>query len=82
MKLMITNELSKWRARQGRGGISKAQLARRVGVNHSHITRLEQGKTQPSAELMFRFAQYFGCDIEDIFHYGPKGKRRLKKNFP
>jgi len=70
---MIRNELEKWRARHGKGGISKAHLARKVGVNYSHITRLEQGNAQPSAELMFKFADYFGCKVEDIFHYVHKG---------
>ena len=65
---MIGNQVSAWRQKRENGkGISKAHLARRLGVSRSYITKLEQGKLQPSAEVMFRTAEYFGCKIEDVF---------------
>lgn len=61
---MITNDVKALRERKG---VSKAHLARRVGVNRSFITRLEQGRAQPSARLMFKIAGYFGCEISVAF---------------
>ena len=48
-------------------GISKAHLARRVGVTRSYITRLENEELQPSGPAMLRFARYFGRPVEEIF---------------
>jgi transcriptional regulator with XRE-family HTH domain len=67
---MIKNELTKWRGRRGRG-ISKAELARRIQVSRSYITKLENGKLQPSADMMF-----LGCSVEDIFKYVPEDKAK------
>ena len=64
---MITNHLPAWRARRGKSGIKKADLARRLGVSRSYITRLEQGTTHPSLELALRLARYFGCPVEELF---------------
>jgi len=64
---MVRNCLRKWRERQGTKGISKAHLARRIGVSRSYVTKLESGALQPSARVMFRIAEYFGCHVDDIF---------------
>jgi putative transcriptional regulator len=72
---MISNRLKNWRHRHGKG-ISKAHLARMVGVSRSYITKIEQGKQHPSARIMFRIADYFGCRVEDIFKYMSDTKRR------
>ncbi len=64
---MIINHLPAWRARRGKSGIKKADLARRLGVRRSYITKLEQGTAQPSLELALRIACYFGCSVEEIF---------------
>lgn len=52
-------------------GVSKAHLARRLGVCAAHMTLLEQGKRAPSGELMLRMAQYFKCSVEAIFQIAP-----------
>lgn len=65
---VIINDLERWRRKRGRG-ISMAHLARQVGLSRSYISKLERGKVQPSAETMFRIAEYFGCHVEDIFSY-------------
>ena len=65
---MITSALERWRKNRGLG-ISMAHLARQVGLSRSYISKLERGRIQPSAEVMFRIAAYFGCDVEDIFSY-------------
>ena len=71
---MITNELSKWLNRADKKKISKSHLARKIGVSRSYITKLEKGNLQPSAGIMFKIADYFGCRVEDIFIYAPDSK--------
>jgi DNA-binding XRE family transcriptional regulator len=61
---MLHNLVTQFRERKG---VSKAQLARRIRVCASYVTRLENNDIQPSGEVMFRIADYFKCRIEDIF---------------
>jgi putative transcriptional regulator len=63
---MIINSVTKWRTTKG---VSKAHLARRVGVNRSYMTKLEQGKMQPSGEMMFRIAKDLGQPLEAVFQH-------------
>ena len=63
---MVTNSVSKWRMAKG---VTKAHLARRVGVARSYVTKLEQGILQPSGEMMFRIAKYLGCTLEQVFQH-------------
>jgi putative transcriptional regulator len=65
---MIVNFVTKWREAKG---VSKAHLARRVGVSRSYVTKLEQGIMQPSGELMFRIAKYLGQPLESVFQPAP-----------
>ena len=44
-------------------------MARRVGVKRSYMTKLEQGRLQPSGEMMFRIAKYLGQPLEQVFQY-------------
>lgn len=66
---MFRNELPRWRLRHGKKGITKAHLARKVGVSRSYITKLENGSLQPSGRVMFKIADYFGCRVDEIFRY-------------
>ena len=72
---MLKNKVKAWR--QGKQ-ISKAHLARQVGVCRSYVSKLEQGTLQPSGEIMFRIAAYFKVRIEDIFErVGGKSSARV-----
>lgn len=64
---MIKNHLKEWRARQAQRGISKATLARRIRVNRSYVTKMEQGKAVPSLQVALQLAEYFGCTVDDLF---------------
>ncbi len=65
---MITNCIAYWRTTMNRGkGVSKAHLARKVGVDRSFVTKLEKGSSQPGAELMLRVARYFKLPVEAVF---------------
>lgn len=66
---MIGNTIAEWRAKRG---ITRAHLARRLGVHRSYITRLEQGRVQPGAETMFKVAAYFQAPLEAVFCWKPE----------
>ena len=48
-------------------GLSRVELARRVGVNPQTIGYLERGEYNPSLALAFRLADLFELPIEQIF---------------
>jgi DNA-binding XRE family transcriptional regulator len=48
-------------------GLSRVELARRVGVNPQTIGYLERGEYNPSLVLAFRLADLFDLTIEQIF---------------
>jgi putative transcriptional regulator len=48
-------------------GLSRVELAQRVGVNPQTIGYLERGEYNPSLVLAFRLADLFGLTIEQIF---------------
>jgi|ERR1035441_2183959 DNA-binding XRE family transcriptional regulator len=69
---MIKNRITFWRLKMNRGrGISQAELARRVRVGRSFVTKLEKNKAQPGGELMLRFARVLKRPVENIFWLTP-----------
>ena len=62
----MDNELRVCRARKD---VTQGELADAVGVSRQTIISIEKGRYDPSLELAFRIAYYFGMAIEDIFHY-------------
>jgi transcriptional regulator with XRE-family HTH domain len=46
--------------------LSQGQLALRVGVDRSYITKIEQGHRIPAVEVLKRLAGYLGCPLEDL----------------
>jgi putative transcriptional regulator len=63
----IPNRIAK--LREG-AGLSRVELAQRVGVNPQTIGYLERGEYNPSLVLAFRLADLFGLPIEEIFVRG------------
>lgn len=45
-------------------GWSQTELGQRVGVHISHLSRLENGKSQPSVELPGKIAHAFGVSMD------------------
>lgn len=54
-------------------GVSKAHLARQVGVSRGYVTRLENGSLQPGAAVMLRLARYFRRPVEEVFQLAATG---------
>jgi transcriptional regulator with XRE-family HTH domain len=61
---MIKNCIGKMRKDKGK---SLEQVGRAVGVDKSHISKIESGTRSAGAELMFKLAEYFDCGVEDLF---------------
>jgi putative transcriptional regulator len=51
-----------------RDGLSQADLADEIGVTRQTINSIERERYDPSLELAFELADYFECQIEDIFN--------------
>ena len=49
--------------------LTQEDLAIQLGVTRQTILAIEKGKYNPSLELAFKIAVYFGVTIEDVFEY-------------
>lgn len=54
--------------RRARVDVTQKELADAVNVTRQTINAIERGRYDPSLELAFALADFFGCDIEDIFN--------------
>jgi DNA-binding XRE family transcriptional regulator len=52
-------------------GLTRAALADALGVNYQTVGYLERGEYNPSLELAFRIADYFGLPIDAVFARTP-----------
>lgn len=48
-------------------GLSQRQVAAELGITDTHLGLLERGKSDPSVELLFRIARYYGCDVYEAW---------------
>lgn len=55
------------RERRDERGLSQQKLAEAVGVTRQTINAIERERYNPSLELAFELADFFECQIEDIF---------------
>ena len=62
----MDNELRICRARKD---ITQGDLADAGGVSRQTIISIEKGRYDPSLDLAFKLANYFGVPIEELFHY-------------
>ena len=62
----MKNRLKVYRAKYN---LTQEELAKKVGVTRQTIIAIEKGKYDPSLELAFKIARFFGVRIEDIFIY-------------
>jgi DNA-binding XRE family transcriptional regulator len=64
----LFNRLAVLRAERG---LSRQELADAVGVNYQTVGYLERGEYNPSLELAFSIAEFFGLPIEAVFSREP-----------
>ncbi len=62
----MKNHLEELRSRRG---IRQDELAAALRVSRQTISSLENGRYNPSIQLAFKLARYFGLTVEDIFTY-------------
>lgn len=53
--------------------LTQEALAHDLGVTRQTILAIEKGKYDPSLDLAFKIARYFGVSIEEIFTYDATG---------
>ncbi|MDD4566649.1 transcriptional regulator, y4mF family [Methanoculleus chikugoensis] len=56
--------------------LTQEGLANELGVTRQTILAIEKGKYDPSLELAFKIARFFGVAIEEIFLYGDVTERK------
>jgi transcriptional regulator with XRE-family HTH domain len=54
------------RQRRELSGQGLRKFAEAAGISASHLSRIEQGKTDPQPEALARIATTFGCDIDEL----------------
>ena len=64
----IHNRIGVLRAERG---LTRAGLAEAIDVNYQTVGYLERGEYNPSLELAFRIAEYFGLPIDAVFSRTP-----------
>jgi len=53
-------------------GISRKELAERIGVNYQTVGYLEREEYNPSLDLAFRIAEFFHLPVDFIFSPEPQ----------
>lgn len=64
--LWMKNRLEELRKARG---IKQEELANALEVSRQTISSLEKGRYNPSIQLAFKIARFFGMQIEEIFIY-------------
>ena len=64
----IHNRLAVLRAERN---LTRQSLAEALGINYQTVGYLERGEYNPSLELAFRIAEYFGVPIDAVFSRSP-----------
>lgn len=49
--------------------LTQEGLASELGVTRQTVLAIEKGKYDPSLELAFKIARFFGVTVEDVFLY-------------
>lgn len=59
-------------------GLNQEEFAKIIRVSRQTISSIENGKYNPSLDLAFTIADYFGMTIEDIFIHNGGGNDENK----
>ena len=54
--------------------VTQVGLAKAVGVSRQTVMAIERGNYNPSLELAFKIARFFGVGVEDVFTYDGAGE--------
>lgn len=59
--------------------LSLRQLATIANINHAYLSRVENGKVNPSIETLSKIAKALNCDVADFFEKKIEVDEELKK---
>lgn len=62
----LSNDLKLFRFKKNQ--ITQEELAKALAVSRQTILAIEKGKFNPSVKLALAMADFFECNVEDIFH--------------
>lgn len=57
-----------------RAGLTKKQLADKLGVDISTVCKWETGENRPMADGLLQLSNLFGCTIDELFDRNPPGR--------
>ena len=67
LKMKDNNYINNIAAIRKKQGISQTQFANAIGVETSTISRIETGKSDPSAVTLFAIAKYLQVSFDDLY---------------
>ena len=67
LKMKDKNYINNIAAIRKKQGISQTQFANAIGVETSTISRIETGKSDPSAVTLFAIAKYLQVSVDDLY---------------
>ena len=67
LKMKDNNYINNIAAIRKKNGISQTQFANAIGVETSTISRIETGKSDPSAVTLFAIAKYLQVSVDDLY---------------
>jgi len=73
MRKNLTNNLKTMRFNNN--SMTQSELAEKVDVTRQTIIAIEQGKFNPSVTLALSLAEFFKCNVEDIFILNKENKK-------
>lgn len=56
----------KLRTLRMRRGLTTRELGELLGVNQSHVTRMEQGQRMPNVAMVMKVAAIFGVTVDQL----------------
>jgi putative transcriptional regulator len=65
MEAALKNRLKELRSQRR---LSCGQVAIKLNIDRSYVSKLEKGEQDPSAKIMLRLARLFECPVEDLFY--------------
>lgn len=57
-----------------KAGMTQAQLAKKMNVDQTTVSRWESGDTKPLRKLHKKLARVLGCAVEDLFENNETGR--------
>lgn len=67
LKMKDNNYINNIAAIRKKQGISQTQFANAIGVETSTISRIETGKSDPSAVTLFAIAKYLQVSVDELY---------------